>query len=166
MTRDEWLCASDEVLRRGCDEDFYRASGPGGQKRNKTESAVRLRHRDSGLMVVANESRLRETNRIQALRRLREALAFRVRLSAVDGIPAVLREAAGEELRIRARDPRFLRIAAAFLDQLDHQQARLSVVAESLEVATAKVVRFLSTTDELWEAAQQLRDKYDLPHLK
>ncbi len=52
MHRNDWIAASDEILLRSCHEDFYRASGPGGQKRNKTESAVRLRHPATELMVV------------------------------------------------------------------------------------------------------------------
>jgi len=57
-----------------CDVDTYRASGPGGQHRNKTESAVRLRHRPSGLVRVATEDRSQSRNRVAALERLYKAL--------------------------------------------------------------------------------------------
>src|SRR5919109_144612 len=55
--RAAWTSLSDEQLLAQCEVDTYRASGPGGQKRNKTSSAVRLRHRPSGLIVIAEESR-------------------------------------------------------------------------------------------------------------
>ena len=42
--RADWTGLSDEQLLAQCEVDTYRASGPGGQKRNKTSSAVRLRH--------------------------------------------------------------------------------------------------------------------------
>jgi len=48
----------------------YRASGPGGQKRNKTESAVRIRHVPSGVTAVATESRSQTRNREVAMERL------------------------------------------------------------------------------------------------
>lgn len=167
MTRDEWILASDEVLRRSCAEDFYRASGPGGQKRNKTESAVRLRHEATGMIVVAVESRSREENRVRALRRLREAIAYKVRQEPAEGeLASVLKEAAQAELRVGRRDERYLPVAAHLLDLLESHGGRLSEVAESLSLPTAKVVRFLETTPELWEAIQQIRDRHALPHLK
>src|SRR5947209_3733662 len=78
-TRSLWTELTDEQLRAQCETDLYRASGPGGQKRNKTSSAVRLRHRPSGLIVIAEESRSQHENRARALRRLRQALFLEIR---------------------------------------------------------------------------------------
>ena len=66
-----WTDLSDAQLLAQCAVDTYRASGPGGQKRNKTSSAVRLRHPPSGLLVIAEESRSQHENRARALRRMR-----------------------------------------------------------------------------------------------
>lgn len=64
-----------EALLAECDEDFFIASGPGGQHRNKTESGVRLLHRPTGVLVTATERRSQSQNRGAALERLRERLA-------------------------------------------------------------------------------------------
>lgn len=64
-----------EALLAECDEEFFIASGPGGQHRNKTESGVRLLHRPTGVMVTATERRSQSQNRGAALARLRERLA-------------------------------------------------------------------------------------------
>ncbi len=72
-----WTDLSDAQLLAQCEVDTYRASGPGGQKRNKTSSAVRIRHPPSGLLVIAEESRSQHENRARALRRLRQALILR-----------------------------------------------------------------------------------------
>ena len=54
---------------------FYKSSGPGGQKKNKTESAVRIKHLPTGIIVTAAESRSQHENREKALERLRGRLA-------------------------------------------------------------------------------------------
>src|SRR4030088_3276176 len=79
IRREIWTSLSDAQLLAQCEVDTYRASGPGGQKRNKTSSAVRLRHPPSGLIVIAEESRSQHQNPGRALRRLRPALYLKVR---------------------------------------------------------------------------------------
>src|SRR5258708_26717143 len=78
-TRRTWTVLTDEQLLAQCEVDTYRASGPGGQKRNKTSSAVRIRHPASGLIVIAEESRSQHENKAKALRRLRQAFFLRLR---------------------------------------------------------------------------------------
>src|SRR5262245_27529333 len=79
MSRSAWATLTDEQLLAQCEVDTYRASGPGGQKRNKTSSAVRIRHPASGLLVIAEESRSQHENKARALRRLRQALFLKLR---------------------------------------------------------------------------------------
>jgi protein subunit release factor B len=54
--------------------ETYKSSGPGGQRKNKTETAVRLRHLPTGITVVATEYRSQAQNRKLAFERLRERL--------------------------------------------------------------------------------------------
>jgi protein subunit release factor B len=54
--------------------ETYRSSGPGGQRKNKTETAVRLRHLPSGITVTATEQRSQSQNLKLAFERLRERL--------------------------------------------------------------------------------------------
>ena len=68
-----------ERLLRQCDVETYRSSGPGGQKKNKTESSVRIRHRPSGIVRIATESRSQARNRMVALERVYKALEARAR---------------------------------------------------------------------------------------
>ncbi len=61
-------------LERNVRVDTYRASGPGGQHVNRTESAVRLTHIPSGVVVTATESRSQIRNREVAFERLAHKL--------------------------------------------------------------------------------------------
>ncbi|UCF10392.1 MAG: peptide chain release factor-like protein [Candidatus Bipolaricaulota bacterium] len=65
---------SDEELLAQCDVHRFRASGPGGQNVNRRETAVRLVHRPTGIVVTCQDERSQRRNRQIALGRLRAAL--------------------------------------------------------------------------------------------
>jgi protein subunit release factor B len=69
------LALTDAALLSECREEFFVASGPGGQHRNKAATGVRLAHGPIGAVVTATERRSQAQNRGAALRRLRARLA-------------------------------------------------------------------------------------------
>ena len=54
--------------------EYYKSRGPGGQRKDKKETAVRLKHLPSGVTVTATESRYQAVNRRRAFQRLQEKL--------------------------------------------------------------------------------------------
>jgi len=161
MPRSDWTSLTDEQLLAQCSVDTYRASGPGGQKRNKSSSAVRLRHGPTGLIVIAEESRSQHENRAKALRRIRRAIYLQVR-DVPDGKPVAITAAltpAGR-LDVGRKDARFWPAAAAALDLFDVHTGRLAESAAALGITTANLVSFLQLETKVWQRANELRTRH------
>jgi len=58
------------ITKKDLEIEYYASKGPGGQKKNKCKTSVRLKHPDSGTIVTANERRERTRNLEMAFRRL------------------------------------------------------------------------------------------------
>jgi hypothetical protein len=174
--RADWAGLTDAQLLAQCVVDAYRASGPGGQKRNKTSSAVRLRHPPSGLLVIAEESRSQHENKAKALRRLRQALYLKLRqpLGPDDLKPDALaartdwsaaRDGEGR-LHIGRKDVRFWPAAGVALDVLEALAGRVSEAAAALGTSTANLTDFLREDPKVWEQVNQLRTRLGLKTLR
>jgi len=70
------LAQDDESLLRECERTSFQGSGPGGQKRNRVLSGVRLVHRPTGLRAESSDRRESKRNFDSALQRLRLELAL------------------------------------------------------------------------------------------
>ncbi len=64
-----------DKLQTQCDFSFTRSSGPGGQHVNKTDSAVLLYHKPTGIQLKVSEYRSQYQNKQCALKRLQKLLA-------------------------------------------------------------------------------------------
>ena len=172
--RRAWTSLTDPQLLAQCEVDTYRASGPGGQKRNKTSSAVRLRHLPSGLIVIAEESRSQHENRGRALKRLRQALYLKLRDEILPGnLSGVQAHADYQEARntlgrldLGRKDPRFWPAVGVVLDVLQAMAARVSEAAAVLGISTGNLIEFLKVEPKVWEQANILRSRFSLKSLK
>ena len=157
LPRRAWTSLDDEALLAQCDVDTYRASGPGGQKRNKTSSAVRLRHVPTGLIVIAEESRSQHENKAKALKRMRRAFVLELRDREPSFDEWMIAKDAEGRVSLSAKDARFWPAAGVALDVLAECEAQVSTAAERLGVSTANLIDFLQTDPKLWQEANRLR---------
>lgn len=167
--RSQWLQMNDAELVSACTVHTYRARGPGGQKRNKTDSAVRLHHDQSGVIVQAEESRSQAENRRRAMRRLREALALKVRdpvvLDPFEPPGFLTQVVQGVRLRINRRNPDYARVVGCVLDVFFGTKGRLRDTSRLLGLSTGSLIRFLAENPRLWQQANRIREDCDLGSL-
>jgi len=168
--RDALIEAPDDVLLRQVEVERFRASGPGGQHRNKVETAVRIRHRETGVVVTATERRSQSENLAKAIKRLRRSLATDVRAEAADcdqwpaEAAALLESARWPNLSPKSQG--FWLLAARVLDRFSADGARLSDSARSLGVSTGSLSKFLGRDPALWQAACRIRSAAGLGPLR
>ena len=86
------------VTLADCDVQTMRAGGPGGQKQNKTESAVRIVHRASGARGECRETRSQAQNKKIAFRRMVETPTFQAWLKMQTGRDHMLRAKVEQEM--------------------------------------------------------------------
>ena len=102
------------ITIKDCRVDAFRASGPGGQKRNKTCSAIRITHLLSGAVAEAKDGKDQHQNKKVAFRRMAESKKFQIwlkieiakKLNQLKDIDEVVDQAMKEEnLKIQFYKP-------------------------------------------------------------
>jgi len=182
----DYLGMDDAALLAQCDVHTYKSSGPGGQHRNKVSSAVRIKHRPTGITAHGDDSRSQHENKRSAIRRLRMNIACRLRrpvggdnvevpaavaecIFTPRGRPATGVKANGrvppglrlKRLEIGGKDVRFWRVAGYLLDLLEARQGRLAEVAAHLGISTSNFARVMKSDRHLFAAAQAIRKAHD-----
>lgn len=133
-------------LLKNCSVERTRRSGPGGQHRNKVETAVVLTHRPTGIQAEASERRSQPENHAVATFRLRVRLAIEVRYPVVPELsPSALwlSRRAGNRIQINPAHDDFPALLAEGLDVLASQDWDLPVAAEWLGCSTSQLGKFL-----------------------
>ena len=106
------LPESDDDLLRECEVKRFRSSGPGGQHVNKTESAVRLRHLPSGVVVSSQQQRSQHRNKADCLRKLRQKIE-RLNYRPAKRVPTrISRSAKNRTLEDKSRRSQIKRLRA------------------------------------------------------
>lgn len=160
LAMSDWRNQTDAQLFDQSRFEAFRGPGPGGQKRNKTSSAVRLTHLPTGISVIAGESRSQPQNRAKALRRLRYQIALQIRcpFDASGWQPALL--------EVSHRSPQYLLTLGMVLDGLAEAGWSVSDAARALGISTGRLVSFIKADKNLWTEVNRRRSAIQLTALR
>ena len=150
MTRNDLLKLSDEELIKLCKTDHYIATGNGGQKRNKTSSAVRLSLKDSSISASASDDRQQSVNKLHALRRLRLAIALEMREEPEPWLG---------QWNMNPKNAQYPLFIACLSDHLSKQNWQVSEVAKALNLSTGKLIKIIAKDDSFWQFVNAERQK-------
>lgn len=153
--RDLWLRMGDRELVRECRQELYKASGPGGQHRNKVTTALRLHLEPAGVRAQAEEGRSLHENRLRAVHRLRERIGIEVRVPFDLDSPDVPEEfkryvSPDGRLAVNPKNPDYALVIATALDALAAAEGSSAAAASALGVTTSQLTKFLQSDREVW----------------
>jgi hypothetical protein len=162
-----WLAAPPEALLKTCVQARFQGSGPGGQKRNRVYSGVRLTHAASGLTAESVDSRASLRNLHAALARLRLNMALSAALPGCDPAEADARSPQ-PPFRAEANPGHgdFPRFALRALHLLAWHRGRLAPAAAALDCPASALTRFFKADKGVWARARAIREANGLHPLK
>ena len=152
--RNSMLTAEDAVLLRDCEFIMQKGTGNGGQKINKTSSAVRLRHRPTGIAVSANEERSQAKNRHIALLKLRYEIALRIHAdpSGTDGFAMLPSPSPANHARL-------ILWTAGLFDRLAASGFDLAQTAALCGVSVSQLERAMRKYPAIWRSWSESKMK-------
>ena len=141
---------------RFCTLDFFKSSGAGGQHRNKTSSAVRVTHIETGLTAEDCTERSQHRNRSNAIQKLKLLIALNVRQPSGSDLPRM-------ECSMSAPDyPLF---AAQLFDILEECGYDHKSSAAKCGISSSALLKKLARDPKIFQEFSRRRELLGLPKL-
>ncbi|MEQ8209949.1 MAG: peptide chain release factor-like protein [Lacipirellulaceae bacterium] len=155
-----------EALLADCTTQRTRGSGPGGQHRNKVETAIVITHTPTGIRGEASERRSQEQNRAMAIFRLRLKLAVEVRHTANES-PSTLWQSRCRAGKVSVNDQHndYPALLAEALDQLVEFAWQPSDAADRLGVSSSQLIKLCKQHPPAFRLVNQQREALGLKTL-
>lgn len=155
-----------ENLLTQCQVTRTRGSGPGGQHRNKVETAIVVKHEPSGVIGQASEKRSQKANQEVAIGRLRVNLALAIRTHRQACSQRWQARTRQGKLQINAQHFDYAAILAEAMDFVWDHQFDVAATAKQIGTSTSQLVKFLKTCPAAFQAVNQGRSKLGMGDLR
>ena len=156
--RNQWLEADHDTLLKACSLEGYQASGPGGQKRNRKFSAVRITHLYTKISVTSSETRSQHSNRKIAVKKLKQKIAVEI-----DGPKITFFNPTN--IKISLLNSKYPLFVAYLFDNFSNNSFCIKETAESLEISSSKLIKLISRDIVIWKIINRHREKAGLKPL-
>ena len=160
----------EELLLKSCEISTGRVSGPGGQHRNKVDSAVFIVHLPTGIEAQATERRSQRENKHVAVRRLRRKLASHVRTLASRDTHACSdlwkRRRQGDKLTVNPEHEDYPGLLAEALDLVVARRYDLAGAAQLLGITMSQLSRLIHHDKGAFAKVNTGREGCGLPPLR
>jgi len=160
----------ESALLRECELEFGRVSGPGGQHRNRNDTAVFISHVPTGVETQATERRSQAQNRSRAIFRLRIRLAVKVRAWTNRDRPrrSELWESRrqGERMSVNPKHADYPALLAEALDLVVARRFDIAGAAGLLGVTMSQLARLIRHEKAAFTMVNDGRERQGLPRLK
>ena len=143
----------ESLLLEQCLVRRTRHTGPGGQHRNKVETAIEIVHTPTGITTFAAERRSQEANRQVAVFRMRLLLAIRSRCR-------------NQRISCNETHEDYPTLLAEALDAVDAKEYDVRRAAAALGCSTTQLVRFIAKNSEAWTSVNAERVSRGLNRLQ
>jgi len=157
-----------DALLRHCSMVRTRRGGPGGQHRNKVETAVVITHEPTGISAEASERRSQADNTRVAVWRLRLRLALDLRTPASPGGPSAVwrSRVRGSSLAVAATHDDYPTLVAEALDRLQAADFTMAKVAREAGISSSQLARLFARNAAAWTTLNRMRVARGLPPIR
>ncbi|HUS39600.1 MAG: peptide chain release factor-like protein [Pirellulales bacterium] len=157
---------SESELLNACDVKQMRRGGPGGQRRNKVETAVVITHKATGIRAEASERRSRAENLAKAVFRLRLNMAVSVRGEADAASSVWQTRCASGRLSINPSHRDYPAMLAIALDAIADQRYDMSEAATVLGCTPSQLLKLVKLEPKAFQQLNQARADHGFHPMK
>ena len=155
----DYLDLDEQNFLKQCQFQAYKASGTGGQKRNKKASGIRITHTPTLITVAICQDRQQNINKIYACRLLRIKISTSINIDTID-------ESWVFHNHINEKNWNFAPTLQKIFYKLKKHNFHIKETSKNINTTQNKLIKFLSKNKQVWQIFNQERINRNLKAIK